>query len=144
MATLHVELLLPDRSLWSGEAGMVIAKTMDGDIGVLPGHAPVFGILSPGSLVRIRDVDGTESPGDAVRAAVRDGFLSVSDDRVSIPSARRTEPTTPREDQSLFLTRALAIGDRPSFRVAEKRASDAGIRVSITTFHDEGRDQFFE
>ena len=84
MATLHVELLLPDRSLWSGEAGMVIAKTMDGDIGVLPGHAPVFGILSPGSLVRIRDVDGTESPGDAVRAAVRDGFLSVSGDRVSI------------------------------------------------------------
>lgn len=84
MATLHVELLLPDHSLWSGEAGMVIAKTIDGDIGILPGHAPVFGILSPGSLVRIRDVDGTETPGDAVRAAVRDGFLSVSGDRVSI------------------------------------------------------------
>ena len=47
MATLHVELLMPDRSLWSGEAGMVIAKTIDGDIGILPGRAPVFGILSP-------------------------------------------------------------------------------------------------
>ena len=33
--TLHVELLLPDRSLWSGEAGLVIAKTIDGDIGIL-------------------------------------------------------------------------------------------------------------
>ena len=52
LVTVHVELLLPDRSLWSGEAGMVIAKTIDGDIGVLAGHAPVFGILSPGSLVR--------------------------------------------------------------------------------------------
>ena len=82
--TLHVELLLPDRSLWSGEAGMVIAKTIDGDIGILPGHAPVFGILSPGSLVRIREVPGDENPGDAVRAAVRDGFLSVNGDRVSI------------------------------------------------------------
>jgi len=82
--TLHVELLMPDRSLWSGEAGLVIAKTMDGDIGVLPGHAPVFGILSPGSLVRIREVPGDDNPGDAVRAAVRDGFLSVTDDRVSI------------------------------------------------------------
>jgi F-type H+-transporting ATPase subunit epsilon len=84
VATLHVELLMPDRSLWSGEAGMVIAKTIDGDIGIMPGHSPVFGILSPGSLVRIREVPGDDSPGDAVRAAVRDGFLSVSNDRVSI------------------------------------------------------------
>lgn len=84
MSTLHVELLMPDRSLWSGEAGMVIAKTIDGDIGILPGHAPVFGILSPGSMVRIREVPGDDNPGDAVRAAVRDGFLSVTGDRVSI------------------------------------------------------------
>jgi F-type H+-transporting ATPase subunit epsilon len=82
--TLHVELLLPDRSLWSGEAGMVIAKTIDGDIGILPGHAPVFGILSPGSLVRIREIEGSDSQGDGVRAAVRDGFLSVTNNRVSI------------------------------------------------------------
>ena len=84
MANLHVELLMPDRSLWSGEAGMVIAKTADGDIGVLPGHAPLFGILSAGSLVRIREIPGAESPTDEVRAAVRDGFLSVTNDRVSI------------------------------------------------------------
>ena len=82
--TLHVELLMPDRTLWSGEAGMVIAKTMDGDIGILSGHSPVFGILSPGSLVRIREIPGRENPGDEVRAAVRDGFLSVTDNRVSI------------------------------------------------------------
>jgi F-type H+-transporting ATPase subunit epsilon len=82
--TLHVELLMPDRTLWSGEAGLVIAKTMDGDIGVQAGHAPVFGILSPGSMVRIREVPGVDIPGDVVRAAVRDGFLSVTDDRVSI------------------------------------------------------------
>ena len=82
--TLHVELLMPDRSLWSGEAGLVIAKTIDGDIGVQTGHSPVFGILAPGSVVRIREVPGDDNPGDVVRAAVRDGFLSVSNDRVSI------------------------------------------------------------
>jgi len=82
--TLHVELLMPDRSLWSGEAGLVIAKTLDGDIGVQTGHSPVFGILSPGSLVRIREVPGSDNTGDVVRAAVRDGFLSVTGDRVSI------------------------------------------------------------
>ena len=83
--TLHVELLMPDRSLWSGEAGMVIAKTIDGDIGVLTGHSPVFGILSPGSLVRIQpEAGGEDGSGDEIRAAVRDGFLSVTNDRVSI------------------------------------------------------------
>ena len=82
--TLHVEVLSPDRSLWSGEAGLVIAKTIDGDIGVQTGHSPVFGILSPGSVVRIREVPGDENPGDVVRAAVRDGFLSVTNNRVSI------------------------------------------------------------
>jgi F-type H+-transporting ATPase subunit epsilon len=82
--TVHVELLLPDRSLWSGEAGLVIAKTLDGDIGVQAGHSPVFGILSPGSVVRIREVPGNEGAGDAVRAAVQDGFLSVTNNRVSI------------------------------------------------------------
>ena len=83
--TLHVELLMPDRSLWSGEAGMVIAKTIDGDIGILTGHSPVFGILSPGSLVRIQpEAAGDDQSGVEVRAAVRDGFLSVTNDRVSI------------------------------------------------------------
>jgi F-type H+-transporting ATPase subunit epsilon len=83
--TLHVELLMPDRSLWSGEAGMVIAKTIDGDIGILSGRAPVFGILSPGSLVRIQpEADGDDGSGEEIRAAVRDGFLSVTNDRVSI------------------------------------------------------------
>ena len=84
--TLHVEVLMPDRSLWSGEAGMVIAKTLDGDIGVQTGHSPVFGILSPGSLVRIPAPSGDEgeTPGEEIRIAVRDGFLSVTDDRVSV------------------------------------------------------------
>jgi len=82
--TLHVEVLMPDRSLWSGEAGLVIAKTTDGDIGVQTGHSPLFGILSPGSVVRVREVPGSDSPGDVARIAVRDGFLSVTDNRVSV------------------------------------------------------------
>ena len=81
---LHVEVLMPDRSLWSGEAGLVIAKTTDGDIGVQTGHSPLFGILSPGSVVRVREVPGSDNPGDVARIAVRDGFLSVTDNRVSV------------------------------------------------------------
>ncbi|MGH3281238.1 MAG: F0F1 ATP synthase subunit epsilon, partial [Trebonia sp.] len=66
-------------------------KTIDGDIGVLTGHAPLFGILSPGGLVRIQPVPGDEEGvGTEVRAAVRDGFMSVTDDRVSILASAGT------------------------------------------------------
>jgi F-type H+-transporting ATPase subunit epsilon len=65
---------------------MVIAKTRDGDIGVLTGHSPVLGILVEGSLVRILPegaADGS-AEGSAVVAAVNGGFFSVADDRVSV------------------------------------------------------------
>jgi F-type H+-transporting ATPase subunit epsilon len=80
--TLHVALVVPDRELWSGEATMVIAKTTEGDIGVLAGRAPVFGVLAEGSLVEIINDQ------DRVRAAVSGGFLSVADDKVSILAAQ--------------------------------------------------------
>jgi F-type H+-transporting ATPase subunit epsilon len=87
--TLHVEVVVADRELWAGEANMVIAKTLEGDIGVLTGHPPVLGILAEGSIVRILDpegssgADGAEAAGE-VTAAVSGGFLSVSDDQISI------------------------------------------------------------
>ena len=80
--TLHAALVIPDRELWSGEARIVIAKTTEGDIGVLTGHAPVFGVLAEASVVEILTEDAE------VRAAVSGGFLSVADDRVSILAAQ--------------------------------------------------------
>jgi len=88
--TLHVEVVVADRELWAGDAGMVIAKTLDGDIGLLTGHPPVLGILAEGSVVRILDPvgDASEAVVAAARgeitAAVSGGFLALSDDRVSI------------------------------------------------------------
>jgi F-type H+-transporting ATPase subunit epsilon len=84
--TLQVSLVVPEGEVWAGPAGMVIAKTRDGDIGVLTGHSPVLGILAEGSLVRILpegNADGA-AEGDAVVAAVNGGFFSVADDRVSV------------------------------------------------------------
>ena len=80
--TLQVSLVVPDRELWSGEATIVIAKTTEGDIGVLTGHSPVFGVLAEGSLVEILSDDA-----EPVRAAVSGGFLSVADDRVAVLAA---------------------------------------------------------
>src|SRR5690348_2836756 len=85
--TVRVALVAPDGEIWSGRARMVIAKTLDGDLGVLTGHSPVLGILAEGSLVRIVDPEaGEEAAGEDVLAAVSSGFLAVADDRVSILS----------------------------------------------------------
>jgi F-type H+-transporting ATPase subunit epsilon len=81
--SVRVALVAPDGEIWSGTARMVIAKTLDGDIGILTGHPPVVGVLADASLVRIMDVEDGEDRGE-VRAAVSSGFLSVADDRVSI------------------------------------------------------------
>ena len=82
--TLHVTLVVPEGELWAGDADRVIAKTLDGDIGVLTGHTPVLGILAAGSLVRIRPGESGSPSGSWVEAAVAGGFLSVADDRVAI------------------------------------------------------------
>jgi F-type H+-transporting ATPase subunit epsilon len=87
--TLSVRLVVPDGEIWSGDARMVIAKTIDGDLGVLGGHPPVLGILAEGSVVRILDPEtGGDAQGGEVRVAVSSGFLAVADDRVSVISGQ--------------------------------------------------------
>ncbi|RLU99166.1 ATP synthase F1 subunit epsilon [Streptomyces griseocarneus] len=76
-AELHVELVAADRSVWSGEATLVIARTTSGDIGVMPGHQPLLGVLESGP-VTIKTADGN------VVAAVHGGFISFADDKLSL------------------------------------------------------------
>jgi F-type H+-transporting ATPase subunit epsilon len=81
--SLRVKLVVPEGEVWAGTADRVVAKTLDGDIGILGGHTPVLGILAPGSVVRILP-DGASAGSGWIQAAVGEGFLSVSDNRVSI------------------------------------------------------------
>jgi F-type H+-transporting ATPase subunit epsilon len=75
---LTVEVVSPEKRVWSGEAKMVSARTLEGDIGVLPNHAPLLGVLVDGN-VSIEAVDGTRQ-----EFKINGGFLSVSNNRVSI------------------------------------------------------------
>ena len=79
MAEIAVELVAVERMLWSGQASNVTAQTTEGEIGVLPGHEPMLGQLVDNGVVVIRPVDG-----DKLVAAVQGGFLSVSEDKVTI------------------------------------------------------------
>jgi F-type H+-transporting ATPase subunit epsilon len=80
VAKLRVGVVSPEREIWSGEADMVIAKTVDGEIGIMPRHAPVLGVLVEGGVLTVKRGDGES---DLV-AAVHGGFLSVANDEVSI------------------------------------------------------------
>ena len=124
--TLRVELVVPDRELWAGEARTVIAKTTEGDIGVLTGHSPVFGVLAEGSLVEIL-CDGT----DPVRAAVSGGFLSVADDRVSILAAQaRLAQEVDREEARRELDVALSETGTGSEEPSEAKYARALLRAA--------------
>jgi F-type H+-transporting ATPase subunit epsilon len=124
--TLHVALVVPDRELWSGQASTVIAKTSEGDIGVLTGHSPVFGVLTEGSVAEIV-TDETR-----VRAAISGGFLSVADDRVSILAGQaelageiNVEQT--RAELAAALAEATSgADDSPAVRYARARLRAAG------------------
>ncbi|OEV05716.1 F0F1 ATP synthase subunit epsilon [Streptomyces oceani] len=81
MAELHVELVAADRQVWSGQASLVVARTTSGDIGIMPGHQPLLGVLETGSIT-IRTTG--ESGEGTVVAAVHGGFVSFADDKLSL------------------------------------------------------------
>jgi F-type H+-transporting ATPase subunit epsilon len=124
--TLQVALVVPDRELWSGQASMVIAKTTEGDIGVLTGRAPVFGVLAEGSLVEIVSDNDTR-----VRAAVSGGFLSVADDRVSILAAQaQLGDEVNAEEARHELDTALAEADSGAEEPADAKYARALLRAA--------------
>jgi F-type H+-transporting ATPase subunit epsilon len=77
---MQVELVAADRLVWSGEASMVIARTTEGDVGILPDHAPMLSLMVDG-VVDVRTAEG-----ETWLAAVNAGFLSVAGNRISILS----------------------------------------------------------
>ena len=78
MSHLYVELVAADHKVWEGEAKQVNARTVEGELGILPGHTPLLGILVSGD-VRIQSMAGQIHV-----ATIDSGFLSVDHDRVTI------------------------------------------------------------
>lgn len=78
MATLSVSVVSADREVWSGEATQLIARTVEGEIGILPGHEPLLAILARGE-VRV-----TLPGGEKITAQADDGFLSVESNTVQV------------------------------------------------------------
>ncbi|MFD3444012.1 F0F1 ATP synthase subunit epsilon [Microbacteriaceae bacterium 4G12] len=79
---LTVTVVSADQEVWSGQASMVVARTVEGEIGILAGHEPMLAILASGE-VRITSADGAR-----ITANADDGFLSVENDTVTVVASQ--------------------------------------------------------
>lgn len=80
----HVDVVSPEATVWSGEATFVIARTPDGEIGILADHEPVMASLETGAVV----VDAVD--GGRVTIGVHGGFLQILDNQVTLLTDRAT------------------------------------------------------
>ncbi len=122
---LHVEVVSADRTVWSGEATRVIARTTEGDVGILPNHAPLLSLLVDGVIDVLTTQDETWV------AAVSAGFLSVANNRVSIlaeyaEASHEIDLEKARQD----LERAKAAGENEDDAAEAVRLAEAKIRAA--------------
>jgi F-type H+-transporting ATPase subunit epsilon len=82
--SLTVSVVAADHEVWSGEAKQIVARTTEGEIGILAGHEPILAVLAAGE-VRITPVEGA-----VITANADDGFLSVQNDTVTIVAGQAT------------------------------------------------------
>ena len=116
---LQVELVSPERILYSGEARAVLARTIGGgDIAFLPGHAPFIGALAVDQVI-IRPVTGPDEV-----AAVHGGFVSVNDDRVKILS----DLAELRDQIDVARARRAAESAEAAARVGDDVEAEASMR----------------
>lgn len=109
--TFQAELVSVEAMVWSGEAEEVFVRTVDGEMSVLAGHAPLLGQLKEPSRVRVKTADG-----DEVAYDIAGGFVSVTNDGVTVLA----ESAAPAEGEDP--ARALPGADS----TADHAASTAG------------------
>jgi F-type H+-transporting ATPase subunit epsilon len=135
MAELNVSVVAVDRKIWVGAAKSIVAKTTEGEIGIMPGHEPMLSLLVDG-LVRIEPVDG-----EKVVVAVHGGFAAMDSDNVRILAETAELSTDIDVDRAkMALDRALAAGeDSPEALAAAHRAETrlkAAAAVTASGLHN--------
>ncbi|MEQ8717085.1 MAG: ATP synthase F1 subunit epsilon [Acidimicrobiales bacterium] len=122
-----VQLVSPERLVFSGEADMVIARTTNGDIGFQPGHIPFVGVLTPERL-KINLSDGTTR-----EVAVHSGFVEVSADHVTVLSdiAEMAEDIDVARAQAALGRAEAALASDSSDVKAKAARRRAQVRIQV-------------
>ena len=136
MASLNLEIVTPEARTFSGEALMVVAPGVEGDLGILPDHMPLMTQIHPGEL-RVTTADGE------IFLAVGEGFLEVLPDRVAVMTVmaiaeaeideKAAEEAVARAQKELS-EKALA-GEELAFVQASLLKSLAQLHVKRRTRH---------
>ncbi|MBK9738618.1 MAG: F0F1 ATP synthase subunit epsilon [Actinobacteria bacterium] len=129
---LNVAVVSAERSLWSGQAKSIVAKTPEGDIGILPSHEPVLALLVESAPLRVEELDGSK-----LIVAIHGGFFSVAGNEVNvIAEVAEMGEDIDLERAKAALARAQDGGvtdeEMPAVRRAETRIQVAEIAKGIT------------
>lgn len=121
MATLHFDLVAPERVLFSGEVEAVMLPGTEGDMTVLPGHAPVMTALKTGFVV------ATNHKGNGERVLVRGGFAEIGPEGVTVLAERALpmQELTPETIDREILQAEMARDASEDFTA--RQAADAAI-----------------
>jgi F-type H+-transporting ATPase subunit epsilon len=128
--TLLVEVVTPERILYTNEVELVVAPTIDGEVGILPLHSPLVGALKPGE-VRVKIGDTTEW------FAISGGYIQVHEDKVIIladnaAEASQIDVERARHARELAIAEIEAVkaaGGDPAGPVMDLRWAEAQIAV---------------
>jgi F-type H+-transporting ATPase subunit epsilon len=129
VAGLEVHLVTPEREVWTGEADFLTARAVDGDLGVLPGHAPLLAALDVGPVY-------IDAGGSRTAAVVDGGFLHVAhqDDvtRVDILAEHALlQDEVDREDPAAYEQRADELRGEGRFDEARVELAKAAVRRRV-------------
>jgi F-type H+-transporting ATPase subunit epsilon len=126
VAELKVALVSAERAIWQGTAKSIVAKTPDGEIGILPGHSPVLALLLDAPL-RIETIDGTK-----VLVAVHGGFFSVDSDQVNViaeTAELAEEIDVERAKEALARAQAAGAENDPAAQAAKRAETRLAVAV---------------
>ena len=131
---LNVAVVSAERSLWSGQAKSLVAKTPEGDIGILANHEPVLALLVDSSALKVEELGGS-----TLMVAVHGGFFSVAGNEVNVIAevAELSEDIDADRAQAA-LARLQAESqpdeaDQAALRRAETRIQLAGIAKQVVS-----------
>lgn len=116
MNTLHVNVVTPDGAAYEGEARMVVAKSVTGELGILPKHIPMVTPLDV-SVLKLRHEDGGRT-----LIALSGGFMEVRPDTVTILAE------TAEMADKIDYDRASAAKVRAERRLQDSKLSDLEFR----------------